>query len=331
MYNACGLRSNSPWIAHRHLPRRLSYSFCRHGRFQSCFIFAIVLLGLAVQQSPRGAAEEAGRGAGIVLKRTSAEGDLYEGETEFSDDSSVQPHEAAEPVDLLSALPSDSSAANFGEDLPQVPTPGPGATSGGGAPKAGQSGGRWRGTPGGSGYAHVSVFGVQGTGSKFVYLFDRSSSMDGPPLAAAKRQLIESLKSLESVHQFHIIFFNTHTQSFDITGGGRRIAFATERNKQLAANFVGGIVADGGTDRLIALREALAFSPDVIFFLTDADDPMSPSELADIARANRRSQTAICVIEFGRRQSPSPGNFLSELARESGGQYGYVNASQIRQ
>ena len=41
-----------------------------------------------------------------------------------------------------------------------------------------------------------------------------------------------------------------------ISGGGRRIAFATDRNKQLAANFVGGITADGGTDRMIALREA---------------------------------------------------------------------------
>jgi hypothetical protein len=40
----------------------------------------IVLLGLAVQPGPHGAAEEPGRSAGIVLKRASAEGDLYEGE-----------------------------------------------------------------------------------------------------------------------------------------------------------------------------------------------------------------------------------------------------------
>ncbi|MEX2306064.1 MAG: hypothetical protein WD738_00630 [Pirellulales bacterium] len=290
----------------------------------------VVLLGLAAQQTPRGAAEEPGRSAGIVLKRTSAEGELYEGE----EDAAVDAAEAqAEPVDLLSVLPSDSVAANSGANSPQVPTPGPGATPGGGQPDAGQftSGGGRRGSPSGGGQARVSVFGVQGEGSKFVYLFDRSSSMEGPPLAAAKRQLIESLDSLQTVHQFHIIFFNTRTKAFDITGGGRRIAFATDRNKQLAANFVGGIVADGGTDRLIALREALSFAPDVVFFLTDADDPMAPSELADIARANRRAQAAICVIEFGRRQSPTPGNFLSELARESGGQYGYVNANQLRQ
>ena len=289
----------------------------------------IVLLGLAVQPAPRGAADEAGRSAGIVLKRTSAEGDLYEGEEDFSDADAAT--EQTRPADLLSVLPNESATSNVGDNVPVEPTPGAGPAAGGGQPDAGEftSGGGRRGSPSGSGDAQVSVFGVQGTGSKFVYLFDRSSSMEGGPLAAAKRQLVESLASLESVHQFHVIFFNTRTQAFDITGGGRRIAFATERNKRLAANFVGGITADGGTDRLIALREAIDFAPDVIFFLTDADDPMSPRELADIARANRRAQSAICVIEFGRRRAPLPGNFLSELARESGGQYGYVNTSML--
>ena len=306
-------------------------------RFLPAWLFSMllhfcvmVLLGLAVQQTPRGAAEEPGRSAGIVLKRTSAEGDLYAGEEEQVNDSAAA--ERAAP-DLLSVLPAESAAENIGDDLPKLPGAGPGAPAGGGQPDAGQftSGGGRRGSPAGRGDAQVSVFGVQGTGSKFVYLFDRSSSMEGPPLAAAKRQLIESLQSLESVHQFHIIFFNTKTRSFDITAGGRRIAFATDRNKQLAANFVGGITADGGTDRLVALREAIAFSPDVIFFLTDADDPMSASELADIARSNRRSSSAICVIEFGRRTTPPGSNFLTELAQQSGGQYGYVNAATLSQ
>jgi von Willebrand factor type A domain len=295
--------------------------------FHSCLI---VLLGLAAQPTPRGAAEEPGRSAGIVLKRASAEGDLYEGEESLADDADA---DQAQPLDLASVLPSETAAASVGEDLPQEPLPGAGTPVGGGLPDASQftSGDGRRGSPSGSGQARLSVFGVEGSGNKFVYLFDRSSSMEGPPLAAAKRQLIESLNALESVHQFHIIFFNTRTQAFDITGGGRRIAFATDRNRQLAANFVGGIVADGGTDRLVALREALSFAPDVIFFLTDADDPMSASELASIERANRRSQTAICVIEFGRRLAPSPGNFLSELAHRSGGQYGYVNVTRLGQ
>ena len=128
----------------------------------------------------------------------------------------------------------------------------------------------------------MSVFGVEGTGNKFVYVFDRSSSMEGAPLAAAKRQLIESLNSLDTRAPVPHHFLQSPAAVFDITSGGRRIAFASERNKQLAANFVGGITADGGTDRFTALKQALAFRPDVIFFLTDADDPMSTSELADL-------------------------------------------------
>lgn len=290
----------------------------------------LLLLALAIQQSPRGAAEEPGRTAGIVLKTNSATGTLYEGEESLENDASAKTQQ--ESLDILSALPSESPVEETTNQAPQEVSPGLGASNGGGQPDAAQmtAGGGRRGSPLGGSEARVSVFGVEGTGTKFVYLFDRSASMEGAPLAAAKRQLIESLQSLDSVHQFHIIFFNTQTHGFDITGGGRRIAFATERNKQLAANFVGGITATGGTDRLVALKEAISFAPDVIFFLTDADDPMSPSELAEIARANRRAQATICVIEFGRRQSPPPSNFLSELAHQSGGQYGYVNTMTLR-
>jgi uncharacterized protein with von Willebrand factor type A (vWA) domain len=186
------------------------------------------------------------------------------------------------------------------------------------------------GVPGGTGYATTSVFGVEGKGNKFVYLFDRSASMEGAPLSAAKKQLLDSLRSLDSVHQFQIVFFNSRTRVFEAAGNGHRVAFASDRNKQLAANFVGGITADGGTDRMVALREAIAMSPNVIFFLSDADDPMSASELAEITRLNRRAQAAICVIEFGRKPAPTANNFLMQLATESGGQYGYVDTATLK-
>jgi hypothetical protein len=174
----------------------------------------------------------------------------------------------------------------------------------------------------------VSVFGVTGTGTKFVYLFDRSASMEGAPLTAAKRQLVQSLESLESVHQFQIIFFNSLPHPIDITGVGR-MAFATDQNKQLARNTIGNVTADLGTDRRLALKKAISFGPDVIFFLTDADDEMPPSELAEIERANGRVGAAICVIEFGRHTAPTRENFLMRLARQSGGQYGYVNTMML--
>jgi hypothetical protein len=182
----------------------------------------------------------------------------------------------------------------------------------------------------GDGYAKVNVFGVEGTGNKFIYLFDRSASMEGAPLANAKRQLVESLKSLDEVHQFHIIFFNHRLQSFTATPGGPRIAFATDRNKKLAGGFLGRVKADGGTDRFLALKHALALHPDTIFFLSDADDPMSDSEMAKLARINEDVGAAICVIEFGRDPDKPERNFLTELARQSGGRYGYVDVTKLK-
>lgn len=178
-------------------------------------------------------------------------------------------------------------------------------------------------------YAKVSVFGVEATGNKFVYVFDRSGSMEGPPLAAAKRQLLESLKALDEIHQFHIIFFNHRLMPFDATGGARRIAFATERNKQLAARFVARVKADGGSNRVDALKQALAFRPDVIFFLSDADGPMTAKEMEEITDLNERVGARICVIEFGRSNTAPQRNFLTELASSSGGEYGYVNAAKL--
>lgn len=177
--------------------------------------------------------------------------------------------------------------------------------------------------------ARVRVFGIEGVGNKFVYVFDRSISMSGAPLRAAKQQLVASLADLESVHQFQIIFFHHEPTSWDITGGQSRIAFATDRNKQLAAKFVRSITASGGTSRRSALRLALKLRPDVIFFLTDTDDPMSPDSVEDAIRVAERDATAIHTIEFGDGPASRRDNFLMQLARRTGGEYVYVDTRRI--
>src|SRR6185436_10328598 len=89
-----------------------------------------------------------------------------------------------------------------------------------GLPAAGQltgSGKPGRGT-GNGGQTSTGVFGVVGTGSKFVYVFDRSASMGdlgGRPLKAAKVQLIQSLEQLSDMHQFQIVFYNEQPSVFN--------------------------------------------------------------------------------------------------------------------
>jgi len=296
---------------------------------------AILLLLYAVQNWPQAAGGRGDHSIGIVLNQSRDDGPVRDGnDGQGEDPYRVQPQ--VEPPALFSTPPSVAPTTEIArEPARQIPvrlaaaplsqqdeqSAETGAAVGGGLGRSGASGG--------TGYAKTSVFGVEGHGNKFVYLFDRSASMEGPPLSTAKRQLLESLQQLHDVNQFQIIFFNSKTRMFDASGGGKRIAFASDRNKQLAANFVGGITADGGTDRMVALHDALNLMPNVIFFLTDADDPMSARELAEVTRLNRRAQAAICVIEFGRKPAPTPDNFLMQLARESGGKYGYVDTTKL--
>ena len=201
----------------------------------------------------------AGPSAGIVLKRTSAEGDLYEGEEAAGDDAGGA-RQCSRRRTLLSALPSETAAAKLGDDLPKLPTPGAGPTRWRRPAERGPAHDRRRAARLAGGRRRCAGERVRRAGQGQQVCLPVRSVVQHGRSAAGRRQAatLESLASLESVHQFHIIFFNTKTQSFDITGGGRRIAFATDRNKQLAANFVGGITADGGTDRLTALREAIA-------------------------------------------------------------------------
>ena len=300
----------------------------------------IVLLAIVIRPWPQGAAEHGNGSIGIVLNDSSADGRLRDGD-EGQGDNAPGLEQVLEPPALITPPTQPTTMAEVGRNSAQmvpvklaaVPVAQQNPAAANSRPTAGGGVGR-SGSPGGTGYAKVSVFGVEGKGSKFVYLFDRSASMEGPPLTAAKKQLLESLRSLDSLHQFQVVFFNSTTRVFDASGGaggGKRIAFATDRNKQLAANFIGGMTADGGTDRMVALREAIAMTPNVIFFLSDADDPMTSSEMAEITRLNRRAQAAISVIEFGRKPTPMPDNFLMQLARESGGQYGYIDTTTLSQ
>lgn len=180
------------------------------------------------------------------------------------------------------------------------------------------------------GHTRVKVFGVEGVGSRFVYAFDRSISMSGAPLMSAKSQLIQSLDGLDSTHQFQAIFFSTSIAAYDLTGGQRRLAFATDQNKRRAIGFVQGVTAHGGTDRYQALRQALNYRPDAVFFLTDADGGMDPIEFERVVNAAVNGGVSINSIEFGQGPSRGVPNFLVRLAQATGGNYGYVDTRRLR-
>jgi hypothetical protein len=180
------------------------------------------------------------------------------------------------------------------------------------------------------GKARTSLFGVVGEGYKFVYVFDRSGSMGGSgrtALKALKAELAKSLENLDTVHQFQIVYYNERPLLFNPSGTPGRLAFANEQNKNRALRFIETITAEGGTAHEDALRMAIRLQPDVIFFLTDGDDPqLTPAQLEKIQHL--AASIIINAIEFGTGPRPAGPSFLVDLARQNGGGYVYVDLTK---
>ena len=173
----------------------------------------------------------------------------------------------------------------------------------------------------------TEVFGIPGTGSRFVYLIDRSKSMEGynfRPMLAARQELWKSVTSLNESNQFQIIFYNNEV---DIFRRKLNLHAASEVNKDAAKQYIESIRPDGGTDHLAALKTAFKLSPDVIFFLTDAEGGFTADEIFELSRRNY-SRAIINTIEFGERRSND--RSLEAIARNSGGKYIFKNINTLR-
>jgi len=187
---------------------------------------------------------------------------------------------------------------------------------------------------GNPGAVQTGVFGTKGTGTRFIYVFDRSGSMagyGGRPMAAAKQQLLASVKDLKDNHQFQIIFYNERATLLNPKLPLQAtLLFGTPENIDYAQSFVQQIEPDGQTDHIEALTMALNLKPDVIFFLTDADEPqLTIAELNRINRRNASVGASINAIQFGIGGRVGRENFLLKLAQENGGQFAYVDLKQL--
>lgn len=185
----------------------------------------------------------------------------------------------------------------------------------------------------GAGQTTTELFGVAGSGSTFVYVFDRSESMSAAgsaPLRAAKTELIRSLDTLTERQQFQIIFYNDTPDVFHNDGDATGLVTGEPATIARARDYVRRTVAVGGTEHEEALRMALRLAPDVIFFLTDAKiQTMSSAQLDDITRRAEDAGTTIHAIQFG--TGPPPTNtFLEQLVRRGGGGYRYVDVTKLK-
>ncbi|TWT81756.1 hypothetical protein CA13_32090 [Planctomycetes bacterium CA13] len=307
-------------------------------------VFHVVLLtviGLIWYQAPSGTGSEVDRPVGIAMVHRMPNRDRYVDTAEpikpemtsdsTSATSSDSASSAAPPADLSPPI----DLAGILSEMKRAPSPISGTGLAGKTSLDGDAFDSKRppGTEGDSNNTTTTVFGVSGSGSRFVYVFDRSDSMNGNgglPLRAAKREMIKSLKSLSERQRFQLIFYNQQPRPFQTEHAGLGLMVGEEAIIRRAIRYVESVKAFGSTEHESALKMALKMGPDVIFFLTDARIPrLSGSQLAEIRRRAQQVGATIHAIEFGTDPVAPNNSFLIDLASQNNGQYHYVDIRSL--
>jgi len=310
----------------------------------SLFLHAALLIGLSTwmeysRVEPVGFTDEPSREFGIVLKSSGRA---------VQDSASTQPTETIDPppVESVPAPPvtrpsSVASPASPTDHGTPTATPFP-AIGAGNAFAEAATDPRERIKPGtaqtasaalGSAMPGAAFMGARDNGTRVVFVIDCSASMNNHgAMRSAKAALVSSLQSLAETQQFQIIFYNQTPRLLSPANGKSSVLmFATELNKTLARQQISGTEPDLGTAHIPALELALRLNPEVMFFLTDADQPqMTAQELSSIQKLNS-GRTRIHAIEFGEGGEVDVENFLKKLARQNGGTYRYFDVKRLSQ
>lgn len=206
------------------------------------------------------------------------------------------------------------------------------STGGSGAGGPGGGGGTGGGSGSGGGGGGTSFFGQKAKGERFVYVLDASGSMyDYNAIGVAKAELLASIAQLDADQQFQIIFYSERCYPMTEPGSRDQMFRGTDANRTKASQFVRGIQPLEGTRHREALLEALNYTPDVIFFLTDAGEPRLDAADFDRIRRRNNGKSRIHCIEFGKGAPLNvESNFLKKLARENGGGYTYRDITSFQ-
>lgn len=169
---------------------------------------------------------------------------------------------------------------------------------------------------GGQGSGGASFFGLEVKGGKFVYVVDKSGSMQGRPLENAKAELMRSISSLGDKQEFYVIFYDTGFQAMPRPG----LVKGSDANKRKCFTWVNSITADSGTDPTEAMKRALELRPDAIWLLSDGQFDQKIAET--IRQANGGGRVVISTIAFLNRNGEA---VLRSIADQNGGKYRFVS------
>lgn len=306
-------------------------------------LFAVTLRGC--QHAPVGFGTEPSREVGIVVKQVGdnpdavVPGEANDGDPNETSVDVVKTNDGFAPTQATPDKPPVETMLPGSDGIPQI---GPGVNlpvSGGvqdpRQPVKSSTGQRPAASGTVGGVPGAAFMGSKDQGSKVVFVIDASGSMTSHnSMQVAKASLVSSLQGLDANQQFLIIFYDDKPSVLHLRDAQQpQLYAATEIHKTLARQKIAGIQPGTGTQHVPALEMALRLHPDVIFFLTDAQEPpIYDGELEALKRLNAQ-KTRIHSIEFGVGQeisaSANPKNFLRKLSAQNGGTYRYYDVTKF--
>lgn len=330
----------------RSIPRFTMKYWNDHRAWVSSCVFhtlALLLISWLFRPTSRGTQGEMDRPVGIAVVHQTGRGSDY---FLMGGASAATSRDSATASEKMAAVDVDTPGAASLEELVADLLPKESATNGNGSGDsalgegiAGTGTGKLSGSGPGAGkglnQTTTTFLGVEGTGASFVYVLDRSDSMNtqgGAPLFLAKRELLQSIESLTPGNQFQVVFYNESPSPLSGARGGRnRLLSADKTEKGRAAQFVRNVIASGGTEHIPALRTGLSYGPEVLFFMTDGDLPgITQSEMDDIQERAARAGTTIHTIQFRSGPAETDGGWIRALAERNRGKYRYVNVDELK-
>lgn len=193
---------------------------------------------------------------------------------------------------------------------------------------SGTAGRNGSGDPGsGTGVKAVCFFGVSVSVRRVVYVIDGSGSMGkNGALAAARTELIRSLRALPPECRFQVIIYNSSARPLLPNRPGWLEPTASLVQEASAALL--HLPAEGPTDHGQGLQAGLYLQPDALYFLTDADD-LTKEHVHLALRFNPNNRTAIHTIELNGRHRDRPDMPMQLLPRLCGGSYQAVDLANF--
>lgn len=184
--------------------------------------------------------------------------------------------------------------------------------------------------------ASAEFFGTRVQGRTFVYILDRSGSMNATlqgqstsRLDLAKQELLQSVNRLTDDQSFYVMLFSTKTlRMFEDTSVAPTMIPATSANKDRLKTWLDSIPADGNTDPRESLDLAMRLQPSSVFLLSDGrfDSSSTDGKLtaeAVVTKGNR-SKIPINTIAL---ENINAGDHLGKLSRLTGGRMRFVTGS----